>query len=46
MAEYHWVIARCKMDLGGYGAWAGPQIDDERRVKYAVEAEKIAYGTV
>jgi probable F420-dependent oxidoreductase len=34
------------MTLGRYGAWLNPVDDDTARVEYAVEAERLGYGTV
>jgi probable F420-dependent oxidoreductase len=34
------------MELGKYGAWLNPVYDDTTRIRYAVEAEALGYGTV
>ena len=34
------------MRLGRYGAWLNPVDDDAARIKHAVEAERLGYGTV
>lgn len=32
--------------LGSFGAWLNPVYDDDTRVRFAAEAEKLGYGTV
>ena len=34
------------IELGRIGAWLNPVHSDEERIKYAVEAERLGYGTV
>jgi probable F420-dependent oxidoreductase len=32
-------------DLGTFGAWFNPSLDDDSRVRFTVEAESLGYGT-
>jgi hypothetical protein len=34
-----------RIQLGSFGAWFNPTLDDDSRVRFAAEAEALGYGT-